>query len=60
MLKNPLAKAGHIRDEGSIPGSGRSPEEGMATHFSTLAWRIPCTEKPGRLLFIGLERVGYN
>ena len=60
MLKNPLAKAGDIRDEGSIPGSRRSPEEGMATHFSTLARRIPCTEKPGRLLFIGSERVGYN
>ena len=27
-------------DLGSIPGLGRSPEEGMATHSSTLAWRI--------------------
>ena len=26
---------------GSIPGSGRSLEEGMATHSSILAWRIP-------------------
>ena len=25
----------------SIPGSGRSVEKGMATHSSTLAWRIP-------------------
>jgi len=24
-------------------------EEGMATHFSTLVWRIPRTEEPGRL-----------
>ena len=24
-------------------------EEGMATHFSILAWRIPWTEEPGRL-----------
>ena len=32
---------------GSIPGLGRSPEEGMATHFSILAWRIPWTEEPG-------------
>ena len=28
-------------DLGSIPGLGRSPEEGMATHSSALAWRIP-------------------
>ena len=27
-------------DAGSIPGSGRSPGEGMATHSSILAWRI--------------------
>ena len=31
-------------------GRGRSPlEKGMATNSSILAWRIPCTEKPGRL-----------
>ena len=60
MVKNPLANAGEVRNESLIPWSGRSPEEGMATHFSTLARRIPCTEKPGRLLFIGSERVGYN
>ena len=28
-------------DLGSIPGLGRSLEEGMATHSSVLAWRIP-------------------
>ena len=28
-------------EPGSIPGSGRSLEKGMATHSSTLAWRIP-------------------
>ena len=32
-------------------------EEGMATHLSILAWRIPWTEGPGRLRFIGLQRV---
>ena len=30
----------------------------MATHSSILAWRIPQAEKPGRLQFIGLQRVG--
>ena len=30
-----------------------SLEEGMATHFSIFAWRIPWTEKPGRLQSMG-------
>ena len=41
VVKNPPANAGDIRDAGSIPVSGRHPEEGMATHSSLLAWRIP-------------------
>ena len=32
---------------GWIPGSGGSPEEGMAARSSVLAWRIPWTEEPG-------------
>ena len=36
-------------DTGSIPVLGRSSGGGMATHSSILAWRIPWTEKPGRL-----------
>ena len=32
----------------------------MATHSSTLAWKIPWTEKPGGLQSMGLQRVGYN
>ena len=31
-------------------------EEGMATHSSTLSWRIPWTEEPGRLQSMGLKR----
>ena len=30
----------------------------MATHSSIVAWRIPWTEEPGRLLFMGLQKVG--
>ena len=30
----------------------------MATHSSTLAWRIPWTEEPGRPWSIGSQRVG--
>ena len=40
-VKNPLANAGDIRDVGSILGSKRPQEEGMATHYSILAWRTP-------------------
>ena len=32
-------------------------EEGMATHFSILAWRIPRTEEPGGLQSMGSQRV---
>ena len=32
-------------------------EEEMATHISILAWRIPWTEEPGGLQYIGLQRV---
>ena len=32
-------------------------EEGMATHSSILAWRIPWMEEPSRLQFMGLQRV---
>ena len=35
-------------------------EEGMATHSSILAWRIPRTEEPGGLQSMGLQRVRYN
>ena len=52
--KESACKAG---DPGLIPGSGRSPEEGMATHSSILAWRMPWTEEPGGLKFMELQRV---
>ena len=35
-------------------------EEGMATHSSILAWRIPWTEECGGLPSIGSQRVRYN
>ena len=40
---------------------GEDPlEEGMATHSSILAWRIPWTEEPGGLRSTGSQRVGYD
>ena len=35
-------------------------EEEMATHSSILAWRIPWTEEPGRLQYLGSQRVRYD
>ena len=35
-------------------------EKEMATHSSTLAWKIPWTEEPGRLQSMGSQRVGHN
>ena len=57
MIKNPPANAGVVRDLGSIPGLGRSLEEGMATHPSIIAWRIPGAGEPGGLPSMGLHRV---
>ena len=60
VVKNIPASAGDIRDSGSIPGQEDPLEEGVATHSSILAWRIPQTEEPGRLQSIGSKRVGYD
>ena len=35
-------------------------ENGMATHSSTLAWKIPWTEEPGRLQSMGLQRATHG
>ena len=35
-------------------------EKEMATHSSTLAWRIPWREEPGRLQSTGSQRVGHD
>ena len=35
-------------------------EKKMETHSSILAWKIPCTEEPGRLQSMGLQKVRYD
>ena len=35
-------------------------EKEMATHSSTLAWKIPGMEEPGRLQSMGSQRVGHD
>ena len=41
LVRNPLANAGDVRDTGLIQGWEDALDEGIATHSSILAWRIP-------------------
>ena len=38
----------------------KTSEKAMALHSSTLAWKIPRTEEPGRLQSMGLLRIGHD
>ena len=53
MVKNPPAM-----QETQVQSLGQEDplEKGMATHLSILAWKIPWTEEPSRLQYIGLQR----
>ena len=57
MVKNPPAM-----QETWVPSLGRKDplEEGMATHSSLLAWRIPWTQEPGRVQSMGSQSVGHD
>ena len=43
-----------------LVSSGYMLEKEIATHSSTLAWRVPWAEEPGRLQSVGLHRVGHD
>ena len=58
--KKSTCNAGDAGDSHSILDQEDPLEEGMATHCSTLAWRIPWTEEPGGLQSMGLQRVGHS
>ena len=62
MVKNPPANAGDETEETQVRSlGGEDPlEEGMATHSSALAWRIPWTEEPGGLQSTGSQRVVHD
>ena len=57
MVKNlPVRQETRVRSLGwEVP-----LEKGMATHSSILAWRIPWTEKPWGLQFVGSQRVRHD
>ena len=41
-------------------GQENTPEKGMTTHSSILAWEITWTEEPGEPQSVGLQRVGHD
>ena len=57
MIKNlPAVQETHVL----FLGREDPLEKEMATHSSTLAWRIPWTEEPGELQSMGLQRVEHD
>ena len=48
--------------ETQVPSLGPEDplEKAKATHSSTLAWKIPWMEEPGRLQSVGSQRVGHD
>ena len=60
MAEMVKASAYNAGDPGRSLGQEDPLEKEMATHFSTLAWKIPWLEVPGRLQSMGLQRVGHD
>ena len=60
VVKNPPAMK--EPQETWVQSLGREDplEEEMATCSNILAWKIPWTEEPGGLQFMGLQRVGHD
>ena len=50
----------NMGDPGSIPGSGRSPEEGNGNPLQYSCLENPRTVEPGRLQSMGSQRVGHD
>ena len=59
MVKNLPVNVGDTRDTGSIPGQEDPLEKEMAAHSNIVAWKIPWTEAPGGLHYMGSQRVGH-
>ena len=53
-------KDGPVKWKGQRMGVGGTAEKAMASHSSTLAWKIPWMEEPSGLQSMGSLRVGYN
>ena len=60
MVKNPPADTGDAKGTGSSPGLQRSPGVGNGNPLQYSCWEIPCTEDPGSLPSMSLQRVGHT
>ena len=60
LVKYLPANTGDARDMSSVPGLGRSPGEGNATHSSILAWKTPSAEDPGGLQSMEPHSIGHD
>ena len=60
VVKNLPVNAGDFNDTVQVLGQEDPLEEGMATHSSTLAWRIPSIEEPGGLQSMGSQRIRHG
>ena len=59
LVAQMVESACNVGDLGLILG-WEDPLEEMATYSSILAWRVPWTEEPGGLRFMGSQSVGCN
>ena len=59
-IKNLPVNEGEAKDTCSIPGPGRFPGEGMATHSSILACKISWIGEPGGAQSMGFQRKGHD
>ena len=57
-----MAKNMRAMQETQVQSLGQKDpmQKEMATHYSILAWRIPCTEETGGPKLMGSKRVGHN
>ena len=55
-----LIFSGYVLSSGIAGSYGGFTEKAMAPHSSTLAWKIPRMEEPGRLQSMGSQRVGHD
>ena len=60
VVKNPPANAGDSELRLRSLVWEDLLKEGLETHYSIVAWKIPWTEEPGKLQSIGLQRVGHD
>ena len=60
LVKNLPVSAGEVRDEGSVPGSGRSPGGGQGNPLQYSCWENPMDRGAWQAMVHGSQRVGHD